>query len=160
MDNIKVIKNFLSKEECSLLVSEAIEHNTWLIKSSRDLVKMYKSKNHNLIIDINKRVSSLFDKSLHTQIIQFIYKTDKDSYWEKHKDTDSNINGIISYGVIIYLNEDFEGGLLEYPELDFSIKPESGMLVYHTSDVEHQVSKVISGDRYTLTSFIRKAKSK
>ena len=47
-DTIKVIKNFLSKEECSLLVSEAIKHNTWLIKSSSDLVKMYKSKNHNL----------------------------------------------------------------------------------------------------------------
>jgi predicted 2-oxoglutarate/Fe(II)-dependent dioxygenase YbiX len=160
MDDIKVIKNFLSKEECNMLIKEAEAANTWSIKSQNDMVKMYKSSNHALIIDINKRVASIFSKDLHTQIIQFVYKTDSDSVWEKHMDTDQEITGVIFFGVVIYLNEDFVGGLLEYPDLDFAVKPEPGLLVYHASNIQHQVSPVISGNRYTLTSFIRKLKSK
>lgn len=48
-----------------------------------------------------------------------------------------------------------KGGGLHYPELNLKIKPEQGMLVYHLGNQKHEVLKVVSGDRYTLTSFIR-----
>lgn len=152
MDNINVIKNFLSKEECLELISEAENANDWRDLGTGFNVPMYKLKNHSLLIDINKRVSSLFDKKYYTQLIQMIHKTDSESFWEEHND---NGMGNVVYGVIIYLNENFEGGMLEYPDLNYSIKPETGMLVSHPGNYQHLVTKVNAGNRYTLTSFIK-----
>ena len=105
------------------------------------------------MVDIYKRVSKLFDNNLHAQMIQMIHKTDKHSFWERHSDNSGGNE--IKYGVVIYLNEDFEGGELYYPNLNQTIKPETGMLVSHSGNEDHEVLKVHSGDRYTLTSFIR-----
>lgn len=82
-----------------------------------------------------------------------IHKTNKDSLWDCHSDNEGGSE--IEYGVVIYLNDNFVGGELHYPDRDLTIKPEKGMLVYHSGDVLHEVLKVTSGDRYTLTSFIR-----
>jgi predicted 2-oxoglutarate/Fe(II)-dependent dioxygenase YbiX len=59
------------------------------------------------------------------------------------------------FGAIIYLNEDFEGGELYYPELDFRIKPKANSLVMHDASLLHQVLEVTEGIRYTLTTFIQ-----
>lgn len=152
MDKIKIIKNFLSENECKQLVEEAKLKDQWKDMGTGHNVLMYKSKNHSLLININKKVKNLFDNKYYTQIINMIHRTNSDSFWELHKD---NGSGDVVYGVIIYLNDNFNGGVLEYPELNFSIKPETGMLVYHPGSYNHLVTKVTEGDRYTLTSFIR-----
>jgi hypothetical protein len=148
-----IIKNFLSNEECDTLLEEARLSKKWKPQNEGTGIFILKSENHKLLIDIYKRVSMLFDKNLHTQIIRMIHKTDSDSFWAEHSDNSGGDE--IKYGVIIYLNDDFIGGDLVYPKLGSEVKPEKGMLVYHPGDEKHRVSKVISGDRYTLTSFIR-----
>lgn len=149
-----IIKNFLSHEECSLLLKEAEESNSWKVQNENTGILILKSKNHRLLIDIHNRVSSLFDKKYHTQMIRMIHKTDNESFWEEHSDNSGGEE--IEYGVVIYLNDNFEGGELIYPESGLSIKPEMGMLVYHQGNQRHKVSRVLSGNRYTLTSFIRR----
>jgi hypothetical protein len=148
-----IIKNFLTEEECLTLLDEAKKSNNWKPQNRDTGIFILSSSNHKIMIDIYKRVSALFDKDLHTQMIRMIHKTDKDSFWEEHSDNSGGSN--IEYGVVIYLNDDFEGGQLVYPESRTSIKPESGMLIYHSGEKIHGVSKVESGTRYTLTSFIR-----
>lgn len=153
-----IIHNFLSDEECDVLVQEATTSQKWKPQNENTGIFILKSKNHNILIDINKRVSGLFDKELHTQMIRMIHKTNSDSFWEEHSDDAGGEE--IKYGVVLYLNEDFEGGELIYPKLDLEIKPKKGMLVYHLGSEKHRVSKVISGNRYTLTSFIRTQKAR
>ena len=153
-----IIKNFLTKEECKNLVEEAKNSNDWKPQNKDTGIFILKSKNHSLMVDIYKRVSKLFDSNLHAQTIRMIHKTDKNSFWERHSDNSGGDE--IKYGVVIYLNQDFEGGELFYPDLGITIKPEEGMLVYHDGDEDHEVLKVISGDRYTLTSFMRLPKNK
>ncbi len=148
-----IIHNFLSDEECNVLIQEATASQKWKPQNENTGIFILKSENHKILIDINKRVSKLFDKELHTQIIRMIHKTNSDSFWEEHSDDAGGKE--IKYGVVIYLNEDFEGGELVYPDSDISIRPKKGMLVYHPGSKKHRVSKVVSGDRYTLTSFIR-----
>lgn len=148
-----IIKNFLTKEECDILLDEAKKSNNWKPQNKDTGIFILSSSNHKIMIDIYKRVSELFDKSLHTQMIRMIHRTDKDSFWEEHSDNSGGSN--IEHGVVIYLNDDFEGGQLIYPESKTSIKPESGMLISHAGDKIHGVSKVEYGTRYTLTSFIR-----
>lgn len=148
-----IIRNFLTQEDCQSLVQEAKTSANWKPQSKDTGIFILSSSNHKIMIDVYKRVSELFDKTLHTQMIRMIHKTDKDSFWEDHSDNLGDPT--IQYGVVIYLNDDFEGGQLFYPESKTNIKPESGMLIFHKGDKIHGVSKVESGTRYTLTSFIR-----
>ena len=53
----------------------------------------------------------------------------------------------------LYLNDDFEGGILEFKHKPYKIKPKAGMLVLVpvTKEFEHRVTKIISGNwRHTL----------
>lgn len=148
-----IIKNFLTKEECSILLNEAETSKKWKQQNLEGNIFVTPSNNHKLMIEIYKKVSKLFDSNFQTQMIRMIHRTDRDSIWSEHSDDAGGRN--IEYGVIIYLNDNFDGGELVYPNSNISIKPETGMLVYHKGNERHFVSKVRSGKRYTLTSFIR-----
>lgn len=149
-----IIKNFLTEEECLSLLIEAKTSEMWQPQNKDTGIFILKTKQHEMLKKINNRVASLFDSALHTQIIRMIHKTDRNSFWAEHSDNSGGKE--IMFGVVIYLNDDFVGGELIYPKLDISVKPEKGMLVCHEGDEPHFVSKVHSGERYTLTSFIRK----
>lgn len=59
------------------------------------------------------------------------------------------------YAAFIYLNEDFEGGYLNFKHHDIKIYPKKGMLAFfaggHTN--EHEVTKVHNNTRFTVGSF-------
>jgi hypothetical protein len=59
------------------------------------------------------------------------------------------------FGAIVYLNDDFAGGETFYPDHDFKITPETGMLAVHLGDCNHRhgVTKVQNFTRYTIASF-------
>lgn len=62
---------------------------------------------------------------------------------------------IITVGALIYLNDDYEGGELKFPEYDIIIKPKFGDLVIFPCHYLHEVG-VVSGEnkfRYTLPLF-------
>lgn len=56
---------------------------------------------------------------------------------------------------ILYLNEEYEGGVLNFPEFGFSIKPKAGTFIFFegNSEVMHEVTEVTSGNRVNLVSF-------
>jgi hypothetical protein len=56
---------------------------------------------------------------------------------------------------IIYLNDDYEGGEICYPEYDIEYKPKAGDLVVHCVEAPHGVNIVKSGIRYTHSNVLR-----
>ena len=52
---------------------------------------------------------------------------------------------------IVYLSDptNYEGGLIEFPEIDFSQRPAQGTLVIYDATLEHQVTEITSGLRFT-----------
>lgn len=58
----------------------------------------------------------------------------------------------ISASFNVYINDNFEGGVLEFRNKDYKIKPEPGMLVNIPlyREFEHRVTKVTGGNRHTL----------
>ena len=56
------------------------------------------------------------------------------------------------YTGLAYLNDDFTGGELVFPDLDIVIVPKPGLLVGFLSNHKfvHAVPKVLSGKRYSL----------
>lgn len=72
-----------------------------------------------------------------------------------HKDGGSPDNPEpIVFGVAIYLNDDFTGGELSYPELNLILKPKPRNMVVHRAEYSHEVLPVTSGNRYSITTFI------
>jgi hypothetical protein len=59
------------------------------------------------------------------------------------------------YAGFLYLNDDFDGGLLRFPDQDIEIKPQIGMLAVFDGGFNnmHEVSLIESGVRYTIGSF-------
>lgn len=57
--------------------------------------------------------------------------------------------------VLLYINDDFTGGELEFKRLAFRLRPRAGMLVWFPSDVryEHMALPVTSGRRYVVVSW-------
>jgi hypothetical protein len=85
-------------------------------------------------------------------------RDDSDSdYKQKHVATTSNNKEITAESVIsasfnVYINDNFDGGILEFINKDYVIKPEPGMLVNIPlyKEFEHRVTKVTNGNRHTL----------
>jgi predicted 2-oxoglutarate/Fe(II)-dependent dioxygenase YbiX len=61
----------------------------------------------------------------------------------------------LKYVGILYLNEDYEGGDLFFPEHDISIHPNPGSMYIFSGGVEniHGVTEITSGTRYSIVSF-------
>jgi hypothetical protein len=74
-----------------------------------------------------------------------------------NSDHDGNLNAfeINKYVGILYLNEDYEGGELYFPEHDISIKPKLGQYIMFPGGHEniHGVKEITKGTRYTMVSF-------
>lgn len=52
----------------------------------------------------------------------------------------------------VYINDDFDGGILEFRNKPYKINPEPGMLINIplSKEFEHRVTKVTNGNRHTL----------
>lgn len=61
----------------------------------------------------------------------------------------------LKYVGILYLNSDYEGGDLYFPEHDISIHPNAGSMYIFSGGVEniHGVTEITSGTRYSIVSF-------
>ena len=59
---------------------------------------------------------------------------------------------VMTAAISLYVNDDYDGGILEFKNKDYSIKPEAGMLVNIPiyKEFEHRVTKVKNGNRHTL----------
>jgi hypothetical protein len=67
--------------------------------------------------------------------------------WKKAQDRD--------YSLLIYLDSDFEGGELIFPNFNFRFRPRAGMLVSFPSDCRylHGAMPVLSGVRHAIVSW-------
>ena len=67
--------------------------------------------------------------------------------WQRVMDRDLSL--------LVYLNDDFSGGELEFPSRNQTITPQAGMLVAFPSDhrFAHAALPVVSGQRYVIVSW-------
>lgn len=60
-----------------------------------------------------------------------------------------------NFGCVFYLNDNYEGGEIYFPNQSLSLKPKPNTLVFFPGTLEylHGVNPITKGIRYTLTSF-------
>jgi predicted 2-oxoglutarate/Fe(II)-dependent dioxygenase YbiX len=84
-----------------------------------------------------------------------LLKYSNNQEYKKHYDGGTKIARAIS--AVVYLNDDYEGGELEFPHFNVKIKPEAGMLILFPSNYAyaHVAHPVTSGTKYALVTWIR-----
>lgn len=76
-------------------------------------------------------------------------------HYKEHYDSNTELGRVIS--AICYLNDDYEGGELEFINFGITIKPEKGTLILFPSNYayRHIAHPVKSGTKYALVTWLR-----
>lgn len=111
------------------------------------------------IIDAVASVHDL-DPKIISQIGYHTQKWEPGAFARIHSDnTDENgKSGAFTrsrYAAFLYLNDNFEGGLLQFPDQEITIQPKVGMLAAFDGGFNnmHEVTLITKGVRYTIGSF-------
>lgn len=73
-----------------------------------------------------------------------------------HVDNQDHMMQTIFWGMVIYPNDNYEGGEIEYPQYNFKYKPEARSMIVHEGYTMHGVKSVTLGERFCLASLTTK----
>jgi len=180
--DIVVYENFLTEDVCSKIIKVLDKHAkdgkiSWMpisfyesyssvLPQDNDQETIDANLSPTIFSDIEKKmpeaIASIHD--LDPKIICKIgYQTQKwepGAYARVHSDnTDAEgKSGAFTrsrYAGFLYLNDNFEGGILKFPGQDIEINPQIGLLAVFDGGFNnmHEVSLIKSGVRYTIGSF-------
>lgn len=79
-----------------------------------------------------------------------IIKNGVGSFCAPHRD-EVSMRGKYSFTMMLYLNDDFNGGILEFPEINKAYKPKALTFLSFDSMLLHQVTMITSGSRYAVS---------
>lgn len=159
-----VVKNFISSEDAQTLLDEINNPS-----EVNDYPEYYKTRYGGTAYPYNKKVIniqkkySLLSNEMHQKLNPEETKKIKTfksfgsvwksgSYGNEHID-DQYPEEFINYSTIIYLDDNFSGGDLYFPELNFIYKPKKYDAVFFISNGSlwrHGISKIEDGIRSTL----------
>jgi hypothetical protein len=137
---MKVIKNFLTNEECKNLINKfKFLNGNYTIYGKRYLINFDQFLNDPLFVDIVKKFKR---EDIKIKCMQIVFWPVGESHnW--HDDT-------IYYDIttITYLNDSYEGGRTIVENIE--IEPEVGKYIEFNSNKMHMVTELISGERFVL----------
>lgn len=156
---IVILDNLLNKEECENIISLIKSGRVSVFQDSKSARTLEESFEVNQIL---RKYSDVLNKA-HRENNGFypeLYTTQayltawvEGGYAGPHIDNPKHGEGFIQFSSIIYLNEDFEGGEIEFPNQKFKYKPKIGSAVIFPSagtEYLHKVNEIKSGIRYTI----------
>ena len=175
--NIFVINNFITKEESNALttVAKNATEEEWSIYNytergedsewdDRILIlescNSFDDKTNKIVIDLFEKIKKEINTILKKDIYEYtgfntIYRSVIGQEMKTH--SDSGLGPKFKYGVVLYLNDEYEGGEIFYPNIGLEFKPEAYSLLLHPAHegYRHGVKKVSSGQRYSMTTFLK-----
>ncbi len=159
---IKVIDNFLTKEDCDSLIRdnlsnlESIREPSYERRCLSKFIELPKIKFKLTDIVNETRKGLTIDPSF--EFIQY----SKNDHFEWHHDVQLNNPKVHYITSVIILNDDFKGGELVFRENLKIFKPpiRKGSLIIFSSKIKHKVNKITEGKRYSLCCWFYKDTSK
>jgi hypothetical protein len=150
--NIYEFKNFLNNHEVKTIREHlaGLKEYDWI--ESKDNWNRRRTPAPEYPLDqINNRINSIF-MSGHIDYFEMISRYLTGDRLSSHRDEEGYHK--INWGCVIYLNSDYVGGEIYYPDLDIVHKPDPGSMVVHAGNIEHGVYKVEEGIKYMMSTFI------
>jgi hypothetical protein len=168
-----IYENFLTAPECDVIVSYTEKHlelfdNKQQPDSFWDkrVINVKDFQDHNirdLIVHINKNVGSIIKQLTNRevypdtlQVVRWIRGYELKPHADK-ENPDGNPHPFPwrDFATLVYLNDNYVGGEIWWPNKNKEIKPKKGSLVIFPGTLEflHGVRETTEGSRYTLPSF-------
>jgi hypothetical protein len=174
INKIAELKNFINKKTCNSLIAfiDSLSENDF-VSTAFYGAKVFDLKEKEILFnDLDKNFLNLMLEKNKNAIeilygIKFKNVTSAVQVWPPgseavlHSDS-TDVNGNIKVGMfkkfkfssIIYLNEDYLNGELEFPEHNISLKPATGSALFFSGGIEnlHKIN-LVGGDknRYTIS---------
>jgi len=163
-ENIRFIPNFLTKEEVNyaLFNIEKRPFISFVSQKDHDLNPLTYMDKYNGVKDIYnivERCKEEISKFYGIKKEQLLVKQDSLSVVRWTEGTFLNLHvddlGYVTDNhlpVVIYLNDDYEGGEIRFETHGLSFKPNAGDFIVFPGNMHypHEVTKILSGTRYTL----------
>jgi hypothetical protein len=176
---------FLSDEECNTLIQYYHDHPKKHLKSTvdkglfqdigklslteRDSVQMWiPSDRLKLVKTIQRRIQPFIGIDDYLQESLQLVHYEPGGFFTEHYDEKSNLfqSRYYRYGtLLIYLNDEFEGGETTFPRLNKVVKPEKGKAIYFKNinpitkkilwNSYHKGTTVLKGSKYIANLWIR-----
>jgi hypothetical protein len=156
MDKIKVLENFIDDADCDLAVK--------LYEDTREK-GLYRNAGDGRLLNVNptfpdviylvnkyiSKIDAIYDAKFYPrEVFMSLYQTS--SAIPPHTDyTHPDLKD--SLGVMLYFNDDFEGGELYFPNLNYEYKPKKGSAIIfpcNNKEYLHGVRQITAGERYTM----------
>lgn len=183
LENVAVYNDFLTDEECKYIIelAETVFEPSKLMGEENYVGSGRTSRTANLTFredkilnDIRKRASQLIKlPESHFEFFQCVsydvgqeYKYHFDTFDERTESGRKTIEewGQRKYTLLVYLNDDFEGGNTQFPNINLLIKPKKrSVLVFNNLDENEKVLAsafhaglpVTKGRKYALNIWVR-----
>jgi hypothetical protein len=110
------------------------------------------SLNITSLVEDNIDVKQMPERTWIEQKNMIVRKYTEGSFMLPHSDGGAGI--VPSFTALLWFNEDFEGGELEFPDLDLIVKPETGSVLVFPSNSQHGVKTLISGERFVTSAYL------
>lgn len=174
--SIKIHENFLSEEECKTLLQFSKDNSFLYETECREDNEFWDKRtlpcfSDKISIDI-KALSWKYLKKAEHEIekeadYSYIFCDNLNfvKWWDgyeqqPHADGEEE-NGNEhpfswrKFGCVYYLNDDYEGGEIWFPNFDISIKPKPNTMIFFPGNITHLhgVRNVTKGTRHTIASF-------
>lgn len=150
-DGIYEYENFLSQEEIDRFMRVVEENPVYGLTTNiehNDFAPLFRK--------LRSRIYPMFKNLEKMAGLFLVQRWDTNMGMDLHRDDGYGLNENqvgIKWGIVLYLNSDFEGGNIEYPDIDLAFKPKMGSMLIHRGDIPHKVQVVTSGCRYYITGF-------
>lgn len=180
-----VVENFITDEENDLFLKFSSECNQAFDDSTKSIIhgrwksrvayhhrtQKYDQTVASTMLEVTGRIHDYLKEiqpavNIYTEVIQFSRWQVGDHLIPPHIDNlehdgRDNATPWRHYGFVLYLNDNFTGGELFYPNYNLTIKPKPKMLAVHTAgpDCIHGVREIERGTRHTLIGFAGLTKS-
>lgn len=170
-DDIVEFKNFFSKEECDALIAyyessaESWQETCFFNARVMDPIEPSKKNifpeiNQQYFNELRTRLKNVSEEVFGKQVKNLSLSAHKwlpGAYAGDHSDN-SELDGTPNawrenkFVTIVYLNDNYSGGELYFRDHDLSLAPETGTMVCFDVGINnvHGVTKIESGDRYTM----------
>jgi predicted 2-oxoglutarate/Fe(II)-dependent dioxygenase YbiX len=133
---IKVDSNYSQEHYKAYSILEMID------KPYREALDIWSEKTGNLKVNLVsknytiKKYNTGGDIPIHTD-------RDHDKDWNTY-----------DWTALVYLNDDYDGGELEFNNLGYKIKPSAGSIIFFSTDEAHTAHAVVSGNKYFIFFYI------
>ena len=158
IDNIQYIEDVLSQEDHAVLLNYAKNADSW--KEQPWLARMIESENlpKEVFEILNKTFELVYKKStdlygvainpFHKSALHLV-KFVVGFYLVPHVDTLSSEGNHIAS--VYYINDDYTGGEIDFPDHNLKIKPKANSLIIFPGNENylHAVHKIVNNDRYS-----------